>query len=101
MLIGLRRRATHLVLEVQRITRYPLLIKQVLHYSEANEERAQIEAALEISEKVLHHINETIREQEGTERLRTISHNLWIGEGYVAVLDIKVHILTIMAAVLI
>ncbi|KAJ3537063.1 hypothetical protein NM688_g6740 [Phlebia brevispora] len=54
---------------------------QILHYSEVAEEREQIEAALEVSEKVLRHINESIRDQEGKERLRVISRNLWIGEG--------------------
>ena len=54
---------------------------QVLHYSEVAEERAQVEAALDMAEKILHHINESIREQEGKERLRNISRNLWIGEG--------------------
>jgi actin cytoskeleton-regulatory complex protein PAN1 len=36
-----------------------------------------------MAEKILNHINETIREQEGRERLRVISNNLWIGEGCV------------------
>ena len=35
-----------------------------------------------MAENILNHINETIREQEGRERLRLISNNLWIGEGY-------------------
>lgn len=73
--------SSYLLVPMQRITRYPLLIKQVLHYSEVEEERRQVEAALEMSEKILSHINETIREQEGRERLKTISRDLWIGEG--------------------
>ncbi len=60
-----------------------ILVIQVLHYSEVAEGRAQVEAALGIAEKVLHHINESIRDQEGKERLRVISQNLWIGEGSV------------------
>ena len=52
-----------------------------MHYSESSDERKQVEASLEIAEKILSHINETIREQEGKERLRQISHNLWVGEG--------------------
>lgn len=66
---------------VQRITRYPLLIKQVLHYTESSEDRQYIERALEMAEKVLNHINETIREQEDRERLKVISRDLWIGQG--------------------
>lgn len=54
---------------------------QILHYSELVDERLHIESALETSEKLLSHINETIREQEGRERLRAISKDLWIGRG--------------------
>ncbi|KAI0689841.1 hypothetical protein BC835DRAFT_1407733 [Cytidiella melzeri] len=73
--------SSYLLSPMQRITRYPLLIKQILHYSEMPEERHLVENALETAEKVLSHINETIREQEGRERLRTISKDLWIGQG--------------------
>lgn len=72
--------SSYLLIPMQRITRYPLLIKQILHYSEAADERKLIESSLDISEKLLNHINETIREQEGYERLRQLSH-IWIGEG--------------------
>ncbi|KAI0933423.1 hypothetical protein AcV5_005570 [Taiwanofungus camphoratus] len=73
--------SSYLLVPMQRITRYPLLIRQILHYTEISEDRKQIERALEIAEKVLEHINETIREQEGRERLRTISKDLWVGQG--------------------
>ena len=36
-----------------------------------------------MAEMVLGHINETIREQEGKERLKDISKDLWVGQGYV------------------
>ena len=40
--------------------------------------------ALELSEKLLGNINETIREQEGREILQKLSAGgLWIGQGYV------------------
>jgi len=73
--------SSYLLVPMQRITRYPLLIRQILHYTEATEDRKQIEHALEIAEKVLDHINETIREQEGRERLKAISKDLWVGQG--------------------
>ena len=41
-----------------------------------------MEISLGIAESLLAHINETIREQEGRERLKTISRDLWIGQGY-------------------
>ena len=37
-----------------------------------------------MAEKVLEHINETIREQEGRERLKEISKDLWVGQGCVS-----------------
>jgi hypothetical protein len=36
-----------------------------------------------MAEKLLEHINETIREQESYETLKNISQNLWIGTGWV------------------
>ena len=36
-----------------------------------------------MAQTVLEHINETIRDQEGRERLREISKELWVGQGYV------------------
>ena len=68
---------------MQRITRYPLLIKQILHYTEPDQDRDLIERALYTAEKILENINETIREQEGRDRLKTLSQDLWIGQGWV------------------
>ena len=36
-----------------------------------------------MAERVLEHINETIREHEGKERLKEISKDLWVGQGCV------------------
>jgi hypothetical protein len=64
---------------VQRITRYPLLIKQILQYTDAGEEQEAIFNARKMAESLLDQINETIREQENQETLRQMSQNLWIG----------------------
>lgn len=85
---------------VQRLTRYPLLIRQILHYTDPSSspsgavghrdassstndvaERQSISAALQIAEKILEEVNETIRDREGRERLGEISRALWIGHG--------------------
>ncbi|KDQ59802.1 hypothetical protein JAAARDRAFT_56764 [Jaapia argillacea MUCL 33604] len=71
--------SSYLLAPMQRITRYPLLIKQILHYTEAEDERKQIEQALHKAERVLANINESIRDQEGRERLQSLSRDLWIG----------------------
>ena len=55
----------------------------MLHYTEVSDDRKHIEQALDVAERILGHINETIREQEGRERLREISKDLWVGQGYV------------------
>jgi len=54
-----------------------------MHYTEnTTEEYKQMHKALTIAEKILDHINESIRDQEGREVLRVISQHLWIGQGY-------------------
>ncbi|KAG2066386.1 hypothetical protein BDR04DRAFT_1106832 [Suillus decipiens] len=93
---------------MQRLTRYPLLIRQILQYTDHPstdnsttqsttnghssaipiqlpgdaEERRNISAALDAAAKILEHVNETIRDQEGQERLSEISKDLWIGQGH-------------------
>ncbi|EKM83232.1 hypothetical protein AGABI1DRAFT_118549 [Agaricus bisporus var. burnettii JB137-S8] len=71
--------SSYLLAPMQRITRYPLLIKQILHYTEGDEEERAIRKSREVAEKILDHINETIREQEGREKLKSVSETLWIG----------------------
>ncbi|PIL33059.1 transporter [Ganoderma sinense ZZ0214-1] len=73
--------SSYLLVPMQRITRYPLLFKQIIHYTEPSEDRSSIERAQQMAQTVLEHINETIRDQEGKERLREISKDLWVGQG--------------------
>jgi actin cytoskeleton-regulatory complex protein PAN1 len=80
---------------VQRITRYPLLIKQILQYTEPDQDRGVTEHALHTAERILDTINEAIREQEGHNRLRILSQDLWIGHGYVtSTEELNIHVLT-------
>lgn len=86
---------------MQRITKYPLLIRQVcditpglictsktfnstrkiIQHTDIAQDRTEIERSLHIAEAVLNNINETIRDQEGQERLKNISQDLWVGQG--------------------
>jgi hypothetical protein len=66
---------------VQRITRYPLLIRQILNYTQHGQDREKIDGALQAAEIILEAINESIREQEGYDRLKELSKGLWVGEG--------------------
>ena len=57
------------------------MLYQIVSYTEALEERSSMEKAIETAESILNHINETIREHEGFQRLKAISEHLWIGHG--------------------
>jgi hypothetical protein len=67
---------------MQRLTRYPLLIRQILNYTEPSVDREKIESSLIAAETILEAINESIREQEGQERLAELSKELWVGQGH-------------------
>ncbi|THH02546.1 hypothetical protein EW145_g6732 [Phellinidium pouzarii] len=73
--------SSYLLAPMQRITRYPLLIRQVLNHTEVEIDRKGINSALESVERVLNYINEAIREQEGRVRLEAVSKTLYIGQG--------------------
>ena len=73
---------------MQRITRYPLLIKQILQYTELDQDREPTERALYTAERILDTINEAIREREGRDRLKALSQDLWIGQGHVALAEV-------------
>ena len=64
---------------VQRITRYPLLLKQIMHYTEPDQDLKSVEKALHIVEGIVSTINEEIREAESEQRLHVLSEHLWIG----------------------
>ncbi|KAH9019377.1 hypothetical protein EDB84DRAFT_1517396 [Lactarius hengduanensis] len=73
--------SSYLLVPMQRITRYPLLIKQIMQYTEPDDDRALTEHALRTAERILGDINEAVREQEGRERLKLLSQYLWLGQG--------------------
>ena len=57
---------------IQRIARYPLLIKQIIHYSEDEQRKRDLVKALQSSEQLLFKINEGIREGENRSKLASI-----------------------------
>ncbi|CAK5279140.1 unnamed protein product [Mycena citricolor] len=71
----------YLLTPMQRITRYPLLIKQILHFTEAGDEHRAVHQSLNAAERILRRINESIRQLEGRETLARVSQTLWIGQG--------------------
>lgn len=64
---------------VQRITRYPLLLRQILQYTSPDQDFSAVQNALNEAENITAAINESIRDAEGDERLRLLSEDLWIG----------------------
>ena len=63
---------------MQRLTRYPLLLAQILRYTDetAATERALLREAMSKAEAVLQATNEAIREQESDYRLHELSETL-------------------------
>lgn len=64
---------------MQRITRYPLLLKQIAHYTRPDQDLELVQKAKGYAETTVAHINENVREAEGNERLRVLSDDLWVG----------------------
>ncbi|KAF8328838.1 Dbl homology domain-containing protein, partial [Cantharellus anzutake] len=73
--------SSYLLIPMQRITRYPLLLKQISANTQGDEDRKRIDSSIHTIERILDNINERIREREGQERLASVSKNLWIGQG--------------------
>ena len=74
--------SSYLLIPMQRLTRYPLLIRQILNYTDPSGDRDKIENSLIAAETILEAINESIRDQEGQERLAELSKELWVGQGH-------------------
>lgn len=74
--------SSYLLTPMQRITRYPLLLGQVLKYTdEDHPDWSRLRKAVRTSEGILADTNERIRENESRERLKMLSQTLYIGEG--------------------
>ncbi|KAI6004716.1 hypothetical protein EDD15DRAFT_2359474 [Pisolithus albus] len=92
--------SSYLLVPMQRLTRYPLLIRQILQYTDPptstpdlsvasrltlslpteHAERESIANSLACAERKLEEVNETIRDREGRERLGEVSEELRIGK---------------------
>ncbi len=69
---------SHFLLEpMQRLTRYPLLIGQILRYTEEDHpDRVALGRALEVAERILTGVNEAVRSHEDLEKLLKLSDSL-------------------------
>ncbi|CAO1618674.1 unnamed protein product [Parajaminaea phylloscopi] len=72
--------SSYLLTPMQRITRYPLLLNQILKYTDEDHvDYDVIRKGTRIAEKILGDTNERIREEEGRERLKMLSQTLFVG----------------------
>ncbi|KAG9290202.1 hypothetical protein G9A89_022178 [Geosiphon pyriformis] len=81
--------SSYLLKPLQRITRYPLLFRQILHYTEKdNPDHQNIIQSLNIAEDILEQTNEAAREQENQVKIAEIAKSVDL-EGLEEKLDLK------------
>ncbi|XP_067272987.1 intersectin-2a isoform X3 [Pseudorasbora parva] len=69
--------SSFLLKPMQRITRYPLLIKNILENTPpAHADHTQLQAALEQAEELCSQVNEGVREKENSDRLEWIQNHV-------------------------
>jgi hypothetical protein len=68
---------SYLLEPMQRITRYPLLIKQILHYTEKSSVDSQeLVECLSMAESLLKRANEAAREQDSNARMSELQNQI-------------------------
>ncbi|KAM6984021.1 rho guanine nucleotide exchange factor 12-like [Tautogolabrus adspersus] len=55
--------------EMQRVTKYPLLLDNIAKYTEDDEEREKVRKAAECCKKILNNVNQAVKEAENKQRL--------------------------------
>ncbi|XP_075888067.1 rho guanine nucleotide exchange factor 12 isoform X3 [Nelusetta ayraudi] len=63
-------------MEVQRFTKYPLLLENMAKYTEDEEEREKVKRAEECCKKILNHVNQAVKEAENKQRLQEYQRRL-------------------------
>ncbi|XP_069314275.1 rho guanine nucleotide exchange factor 1 isoform X3 [Eulemur rufifrons] len=62
--------------EMQRLTKYPLLLQSIGQNTEEPAEREKVELAAECCREILHHVNQAVRDMEDLLRLRDYQRRL-------------------------
>uniref|UniRef100_A0A672ZFG3 Rho guanine nucleotide exchange factor (GEF) 12b n=1 Tax=Sphaeramia orbicularis TaxID=375764 RepID=A0A672ZFG3_9TELE len=62
--------------EMQRVTKYPLLLDNIAKYTEDGEERKKVKKAAECCKKILNHVNQAVKEAENKQRLEDYQRRL-------------------------
>ncbi|XP_041091112.1 rho guanine nucleotide exchange factor 1-like isoform X4 [Polyodon spathula] len=63
-------------IEMQRLTKYPLLLENIAKCTDEPEEKSQIQQAAECCRKILNRVNQTVREMENLLRLNDYQRRL-------------------------
>ncbi|XP_035522363.1 rho guanine nucleotide exchange factor 12 isoform X2 [Morone saxatilis] len=62
--------------EMQRVTKYPLLLDKIAKYTEDGEEREKVKKAGECCKKILNQVNQAVKEAENKQRLQDYQRRL-------------------------
>uniref|UniRef100_A0A3P9KGV8 Rho guanine nucleotide exchange factor 12-like n=1 Tax=Oryzias latipes TaxID=8090 RepID=A0A3P9KGV8_ORYLA len=62
--------------EMQRVTKYPLLLANITKYTDEGEERDKVRKAAECCKKILNHVNQAVKEAENKQRLEEYQRRL-------------------------
>ncbi|XP_059207320.1 rho guanine nucleotide exchange factor 12-like isoform X2 [Centropristis striata] len=62
--------------EMQRVTKYPLLLDNIAKYTGDGEEREKVKKAAECCKKILNHVNQAVKEAENKQRLEDYQRRL-------------------------
>uniref|UniRef100_A0AAX7VQJ1 Rho guanine nucleotide exchange factor (GEF) 12b n=1 Tax=Astatotilapia calliptera TaxID=8154 RepID=A0AAX7VQJ1_ASTCA len=62
--------------EMQRVTKYPLLLDNIAKYTEDIEERKKVKRAGDCCKKILNHVNQAVKEAENKQRLEEYQRRL-------------------------
>ncbi|KAJ7996852.1 hypothetical protein DPEC_G00222820 [Dallia pectoralis] len=62
--------------EMQRLTKYPLLLESIVKYTEDEEERDKVKRAGECCRKILNYVNQAVKEAENKQRLEDYQRRL-------------------------
>ncbi|XP_053866535.1 rho guanine nucleotide exchange factor 1 isoform X1 [Malaclemys terrapin pileata] len=63
-------------IEMQRLTKYPLLLENIAKYTEEEEERAKVQRAAECCRQILNHVNQEVRHMENFMKLKDYQKRL-------------------------
>ncbi|XP_056119345.1 rho guanine nucleotide exchange factor 12 isoform X1 [Rhinichthys klamathensis goyatoka] len=62
--------------EMQRFTKYPLLMDNIAKYTDESEEKVKVRRAAEYCRQILNHVNQSVKESENKQRLEDYQRRL-------------------------